>query len=293
MAIKRGIVLAGGSGTRLHPLTLSISKQLLPIYNKPMIYYPISTLMLAGISEILIITAPDSRNQFEQLLGDGSRWGMKFSYVVQPSPDGLAQAFILGRGFLKGGPGALVLGDNLFYGHGFTEIVRGAAARKKGATIFAYQVDDPQNYGVVEFDSRGKAVRIEEKPKKPNSNWAVVGLYFYDERVCDIAAAVKPSGRGELEITSVNEAYLELGELHVERLGRGFAWLDTGTHDSLVEAGNFVQVLERRQGTRVCCPEEIAFRNGWIDKAQLTRLAQPLRKTAYGQYLEQLVREAD
>jgi glucose-1-phosphate thymidylyltransferase len=292
MAIKRGIVLAGGSGTRLHPLTLSISKQLLPIYNKPMIYYPISTLMLAGISEILIITAPDSRNQFEQLLGDGSRWGMKFSYVVQPSPDGLAQAFILGRGFLNGGPGALVLGDNLFYGHGFTEIVRGAAARKKGATIFAYQVDDPQNYGVVEFDSRGKAVRIEEKPKKPNSNWAVVGLYFYDERVCDIAAAVKPSQRGELEITSVNEAYLELGELHVERLGRGFAWLDTGTHDSLVEAGNFVQVLERRQGTRVCCPEEIAFRNGWIDKAQLTRLAQPLRKTAYGQYLEQLVREA-
>ena len=292
MTTKRGIVLAGGSGTRLHPLTLSISKQLLPIYNKPMIYYPISTLMLAGISEILIITAPDSRNQFEQLLGDGSRWGMKFSYVVQPSPDGLAQAFILGRDFLDGGPGALVLGDNLFYGHGFTDIVHTAAARKKGATIFAYQVEDPQNYGVVEFDSHGKAVRVEEKPKKPKSNWAIVGLYFYDERVCDIAAAVKPSGRGELEITSVNEAYLNLGDLHVERLGRGFAWLDTGTHDSLVEAGNFVQVLERRQGTRVCCPEEIAFRQGWIDKAQLMLLAQPLRKTAYGQYLEQLVKEA-
>lgn len=291
MTIKRGIVLAGGAGTRLHPLTLSISKQLLPVYNKPMIYYPISTLMLAGISEILIVTAPESRDQFEQLLGDGSRWGMRFQYVVQPRPEGLAQAFILGQDFLEKGPGALVLGDNLFYGHGLTELVQRAVARERGATIFAYQVDDPQNYGVVEFDGDGRAIHLEEKPKSPRSNWAVAGLYFYDRRVCDIAAAVKPSWRGELEITSVNEKYLEYGELHVEKLGRGFAWLDTGTHDSLVEAANFVQVLERRQGTRVCCPEEIAFRNGWIDQEQLAALAHPLLKTSYGRYLAQIAAE--
>jgi glucose-1-phosphate thymidylyltransferase len=286
-------VLAGGAGTRLHPLTLSVSKQLLPVYNKPMIYYPISTLMLAGIAEILIITAPESRWQFEQLLGDGSRWGMRFEYIVQPSPDGLAQAFILGRDFLAGEGGALVLGDNLFYGHGLTELVANAARREKGATVFAYQVDDPQNYGVVDFDERGKAVHLEEKPKTPRSNWAVAGLYFYDGRVCDIAAAVKPSHRGELEITSVNEAYLEAGDLNVERLGRGFAWLDTGTHDALIEAANFVQVLERRQGARICCPEEIALRNGWIDRAQVASLAQPLLKTSYGRYLDQLAREPD
>jgi glucose-1-phosphate thymidylyltransferase len=291
MSITRGIVLAGGAGTRLHPITLSISKQLLPVYNKPMIYYPVSTLMLAGISEILIITTPESRWQFEQLLGDGSRWGMRFDYVVQPKPEGLAQAFILGREFLRGEPAALVLGDNLFYGAGLTELLKSAVAREKGATIFAYHVDDPQSYGVVDFDSNGRAVHLEEKPKSPRSNWAVAGLYFYDERVCDIAAAVKPSGRGELEITSVNEAYLEYGDLHVEKLGRGFAWLDTGTHDSLVEAGNFVQVLEKRQGTRVCCPEEIAFRNGWIDREQLLELARPLQKGAYGKYLDQIARE--
>lgn len=290
--IKRGIVLAGGAGTRLHPLTLSISKQLLPVYNKPMIYYPISTLMLAGIAEILVITTPEHRWQFEQLLGDGSRWGMRFEYVVQPKPDGLAQAFILGREFLAGGPGALVLGDNLFHGHGLTELVRRAVTRKRGATIFAYQVENPQDYGVVDFDREGRAIHLEEKPKLPRSNWAVSGLYFYDERVCDIAAAVKPSGRGELEITSVNEAYLAYGDLHVERLGRGFAWLDTGSHDALIEAGNFVQVLERRQGTRVCCPEEIAFRNGWIDRQQLQTLARPLLKTSYGHYLDQIARES-
>ena len=291
MTIKRGIVLAGGAGTRLHPLTHSISKQLLPVYNKPMIYYPISTLMLAGIAEIAVITTPESRWQFEQLLGDGARWGMRFEYIVQPKPEGLAQAFILGSEFLGGGPGALVLGDNLFYGHGLTELVQRAVTREKGATIFAYQVEDPQNYGVVDFDGDGRAIHLEEKPKSPRSNWAVSGLYFYDERVCDVAAAVKPSGRGELEITSINEAYLEFGDLHVERLGRGFAWLDTGSHDALIEAGNFVQVLERRQGTRVCCPEEIAFHNGWIDRQQLEKLAQPLLKTSYGRYLHQIAHE--
>jgi glucose-1-phosphate thymidylyltransferase len=293
MTIARGIVLAGGSGTRLHPLTIGISKQLLPIYNKPMIYYPVSTLMLAGIADILIVTAPESRVQFEQVLGDGARWGMRFEYVVQPKPEGLAQAFILGRDFLRGGPSALVLGDNLFYGHGLTDLMRNAAARERGATIFAYQVDEPEHYGVVEFDAEGRAVHLEEKPKAPRSNWAVSGLYFYDARVCDIAASLKPSARGELEITDVNRAYLESGELHVERMGRGFAWLDTGTHDSLMEAGSFVQVLERRQGTRVCCPEEIAFRNGWIDRAQLESLARPLLKTGYGRYLDHLAREAE
>jgi glucose-1-phosphate thymidylyltransferase len=291
MTITRGIVLAGGSGTRLHPLTIGISKQLLPIYNKPMVYYPISTLMLAGIREILVITAPECRYQFEHLLGDGERWGMRFEYVTQPSPDGLAQAFILGRDFLRGGPGALVLGDNLFYGHGLTDLVCRAAARETGATVFAYQVDDPQQYGVVEFDDTGRVLHLEEKPNRPRSNWAVAGLYFYDGRVCDIAAALKPSARGELEITDVNRAYLESGNLHVEKMGRGFAWLDTGTHDSLVEAGSFVQVLERRQGTRVCCPEEIAYRNGWIGREHLSALAEPLMKTGYGRYLRQLAEE--
>ena len=293
MAITRGIVLAGGSGTRLHPLTIGISKQLLPIYNKPMVYYPISTLMLAGISEILVITAPESRSQFEQLLGDGQRWGMRFQYVVQPRPDGLAQAFILGRDFLGGGPGTLVLGDNLFYGHGLTELVRNAASRESGATVFAYHVDEPSHYGVVEFDGDGRAVSLEEKPAAPRSNWAVSGLYFYDARVCEIAAGLKPSARGELEITDVNRAYLASGDLHVERMGRGFAWLDTGTHDSLIEAASFVQVLERRQGARVCCPEEIAYRNGWIGRDDLAALARPLLKTGYGRYLQQLAEERE
>jgi glucose-1-phosphate thymidylyltransferase len=291
MAITRGIVLAGGSGTRLHPITIGVSKQLLPIYNKPMIYYPISTLMLAGIADILIITAPESRSQFENLLGDGTRWGMRFTYVVQPRPDGLAQAFILGRKFLAGGPGALILGDNLFYGHGLTDLVRRAAAREKGATVFAYQVEEPEHYGVVDFDESGRAIHLEEKPENPRSNWAVSGLYFYDERVCEIAASLTPSDRRELEITDVNRVYLQSGDLHVEKMGRGFAWLDTGTHDSLVEACSFVQVLERRQGTRVCCPEEIAFRNGWINSAQLAELAQPLLKTGYGRYLNMIATE--
>jgi len=291
MTIKRGIVLAGGSGTRLHPITIGVSKQLLPVYNKPMIYYPISTLMLAGIAEILIITTPEDQPQFKRLLGSGAQWGMRFEYVAQPKPDGLAQAFVLGRDFLQNGPGALVLGDNLFYGHGLTDIVRRAAARPSGATIFAYQVEHPSAYGIVEFDGKGRALSVEEKPVQARSNWAITGLYFYDEKVCDIAAHVKPSARGEYEITSVNQVYLEAGSLNVERLGRGFAWLDTGTHDSLVEAGNFVQVLEHRQGSRVACPEEIAFHNGWIDKDQLEALAQPLSKTAYGRYLQQIARE--
>ncbi len=291
MTIKRGIVLAGGSGTRLHPLTIGVSKQLLPVYNKPMIYYPISTLMLAGISEILIITTPEDQPQFKRLLGSGGQWGMRFAYVVQPTPDGLAQAFVLGRDFLEDGPGALVLGDNLFYGHGFTDIVRRAAARTTGASIFAYQVDNPSAYGIVEFDGQGRALSVEEKPVAAKSNWAITGLYFYDSQVCEIASKVKPSARGEYEITSVNQAYLEAGNLNVERLGRGFAWLDTGTHDSLVEAGNFVQVLEHRQGSRVACPEEIAFHNGWIDKPQLEALAKPLSKTSYGRYLLQLANE--
>jgi glucose-1-phosphate thymidylyltransferase len=288
---RKGIILAGGSGTRLHPATLAVSKQLLPVYDKPMVYYPLSTLMLAGIRDVLVISTPQDTPRFEALLGDGSRWGMNLSYCVQPSPDGLAQAFILGRQFVGGHPSALVLGDNIFYGHDFKPMLEAANARTGGATVFAYHVHDPERYGVVEFDRQRRAISIEEKPKAPKSNYAVTGLYFYDEQVCDIAASIAPSARGELEITEVNARYLQQGQLHVEIMGRGYAWLDTGTHDSLLEAGQFIATLEKRQGLKVACPEEIAYRAGWIDAAELERLAQPMLKNGYGQYLMQVLRE--
>lgn len=288
---RKGIILAGGSGTRLHPATLAISKQLLPVYDKPMIYYPLSTLMLAGIRDILIISTPQDTPRFEALLGDGSRWGLNLSYCVQPSPDGLAQAFILGREFVGGAPSALVLGDNIFHGHDLQQLLNSATARTEGASVFAYHVHDPERYGVVDFDSHRRALSIEEKPKAPKSNYAVTGLYFYDEQVCDIAASIAPSPRGELEITDVNAVYLQQGQLNVEIMGRGYAWLDTGTHDSLMEAGQFISTLEKRQGLKVACPEEIAYRRGWIDAAQLERLAQPLLKNGYGQYLQKVLHE--
>jgi glucose-1-phosphate thymidylyltransferase len=288
---RKGIILAGGSGTRLHPATLAVSKQLLPVYDKPMVYYPLSTLMLAGIRDVLVISTPQDTPRFEALLGDGSRWGMNLQYCVQPSPDGLAQAFILGRDFVGAAPSALVLGDNIFYGHDFQPLLRRAGARDTGATVFAYHVTDPERYGVVEFDHQQRALSIEEKPKQPKSPYAVTGLYFYDAQVCDIAASIRPSARGELEITEVNARYLQQRQLEVEIMGRGYAWLDTGTHDSLLEAGQFIATLERRQGLKVACPEEIAFRSGWIGAEDLERLAQPMLKNGYGQYLLQVLRE--
>lgn len=286
---RKGIILAGGSGTRLHPATLAVSKQLLPVYDKPMVYYPLSTLMLAGIRDILLISTPQDTPRFEALLGDGSRWGLNIQYCVQPSPDGLAQAFILGREFVSGHPSALVLGDNIFYGHDFAGLLGSATGRSSGASVFAYHVTDPERYGVVEFDKQLRALSIEEKPKVPKSNYAVTGLYFYDEKVCDIAAGIRPSARGELEITDVNAHYLSRGQLNVEIMGRGYAWLDTGTHDSLMEAGQFIATLEKRQGLKVACPEEIAFRAGWISADDIRRLAQPLAKNGYGQYLLKLL----
>ena len=284
----KGIILAGGEGTRLYPVTSVVSKQLLPVYDKPMIYYPLSVLMLAGIRDILVITTPQQGPDFRRLLGDGSQWGVTLSYAVQPSPDGLAQAFLIGREFIGDEPCALVLGDNIFFGHGLTEKLKQAGSREKGATVFAYQVRDPGRYGIVSFDEAGRATSIEEKPVRPRSHWAVTGLYFYDSDIVDIAAHTKPSARGELEITSVNERYLERGDLRVELLGRGFAWFDTGTHDSLVEAAGFVQTVEKRQNQRIAVPEEIAYQKGWISRAELVEIGQGLRKSGYGEYLLRL-----
>ncbi|MEO7761956.1 MAG: glucose-1-phosphate thymidylyltransferase RfbA [Casimicrobiaceae bacterium] len=291
MSARKGIILAGGSGTRLYPVTQVVSKQLLPIYDKPMIYYPLSTLMLAGIRDILLISTPQDTPRFQQLLGDGTRWGLNLSYAVQPSPDGLAQAFIIGRNFVGSGPSALILGDNVFYGHDFQPMLKRSMVRSEGASVFVYPVADPERYGVAEFNSDGKVISVEEKPKSPKSRYAITGLYFYDNQVLDIAANLKPSPRGELEITDVNKVYLARGQLGVEAMGRGMAWLDTGTHESLLEASHYIETIERRQGLKIACPEEIAYRSGYIDAAQVEQLALTMGKSTYGQYLLQLLRE--